>query len=154
MKKEKRPMRDRATEAKKTAAVFAIVSTSTIEQAAKMSKIARSTLFRWMTDQTFLDQLKAARAEIFASAIGTLKSATSKAAAVLLELLDSKREMTRFRASSAVLDFALRIHEGEEIDERLRRLEGIAAGGMAGGHLSISAMRQSLTDYQGGAGKG
>jgi len=140
MKNKKRPMRDRATEAHKTAAVFAIASTATIEQAARLAKISRSTLFRWMTDQSFMNQLRAARSEVFASAIGTLKAATGKAAAVLLDLLSSKKEMTRFRASSAILDLALRIHEGEELDERLRRLEGLVLqGGIAERRFSISA---------------
>jgi len=133
MKKKNRPKKNRLQTAKKTAAVLALMTSPTIEGAAKAAGVSRAALFLWLKEDAFTAELARARAEAFAGAIGTLKAGTSKAAAVLMELLSSKKETTRRHASIAVLDFALRIREGEELYERMRRLEEAAfPGGWAG----------------------
>jgi len=129
MEKKNRPKKTKLQTAKKTAAVLALMTSPSIKAAAKAAGVSRATLFLWLKNESFRADLTRARAETFADAIGTLKAGTKEAAHVLMELLKSKKEMTRFRASSAVLEMILRIHEGEEIEERLRRLEDIAAGG-------------------------
>jgi len=129
MEKKNHPKTNKLQTAKKTAAVLALMTSPTIEGAAKAAGVSRAALFLWLKEDAFTAELARARAEAFAGAIGTLKAGTSKAAAVLMELLSSKKETTRRHASIAVLDFALRIREGEEIDERLRRLEGIVQQG-------------------------
>jgi hypothetical protein len=149
MKKENHPKTNKLQTAKKTAAVLAMLSSPTIEGAAKAAGISRATLFLWLKEDAFRDELARARAETFAGAIGSLKAGTERAARVLLELLESKKETTRRHASIAVLDFALRIHEGEELDERLRRLEEIAGTGIAGGRLFKIHYEKSMDEYRG-----
>jgi len=134
VKKKNHPKTTKLQTAKRTAAALALMTVPTIEGAARAAGVSRSVLFLWLKEEPFQAELARLRAEAFGAAIGTLKAGTATAAAVLMELLHSKKETTRRHASIAVLDFALRIHEGEEIDERLRRLEELALPGAAFNH--------------------
>lgn len=137
MKKKNRPKSTKLQTAKKTAAVLAMMTSPSIKAAAKAAGVSRATLFLWLKNESFRADLARARAETFAGAIGRLKAGTKEAARVLMDLLKSKKEMTRFRASSAVLDLALRIHEGEELEVRMQRLEEIALSGPGGAERSL-----------------
>jgi len=127
MKKEKRPMRTRATEARRKSAVLAIVSTSTIEAAAKLSGVGKTTLYTWMNDSTFMDELTGARAAAFGEGLNMLKAAVQKAAGVLIALLDSKHETTRRQAAVSVIELGIHAQEAADLEARLTRLEDAIA---------------------------
>jgi hypothetical protein len=52
-----------------------------------------------------------------------LKGRTEKAARALLALLKSKNESVRRLTAVAILKLAMRIHEGRELEDHIRRLE-------------------------------
>ena len=123
MKSEKRPKPSKITEARRTSAVLALIGSPTIEDAARAAGIARSTLCLWMKDEAFMDELERARAAAFDGGLNALKGAATEAAAALLALLKSRNETTRRRAAETILAFALKIHEGRDLEARIRRLE-------------------------------
>jgi len=129
MKPEKRPIKDRMTAARRTGAILALMTCPKIEDAAKMAKVGRTTLFRWMDDPAFMDELTAARSAAFTAGLNTLKGMMDKAVGVLGGLLDARSEAIRLRATVAVVELSLRVHEGGELLDRLTRLEGLAGPG-------------------------
>jgi len=123
MKSEKRPKRSKITEARRTSAVLALIASPTIEDAAQAAGVARSTLCLWMKDEAFTDELERARGAAFDGGLNALKGAAAEAAAALLALLKSRNETTRRLSAVAILEIGLKIHEGRDLEARIRRLE-------------------------------
>jgi len=111
---------------KQEAAIFALLEAGTIESAALSVGVSRTSLWAWMKIEPFRNRLTDARAELFREGMSALKGSMSKAASVLVKLMDSKNEDTRRLAASAILGLGLKANETVEIEERLSRLERIA----------------------------
>jgi len=111
---------------KQEAAIFALLEAGTIESAAQSVGVSRTSLWAWMKIEPFQARLTDARAELFREGMSALKGSMSKAAAVLVKLMDSKSENVRRLAASAILGLGLKANESIEIEERLSRLERIA----------------------------
>jgi len=111
---------------KQEAAIFALLEAGTIESAAQSVGVSRTSLWAWMKIEPFQARLTDARAELFREGMNALKGSMSKAASVLVKLMDSRSENVRRLAASAVLGLGLKANETVEIEERLSRLERIA----------------------------
>ena len=111
---------------KQEAAIFALLEAGTIESAALSVGVSRTSLWAWMKIEPFRNRLTDARAELFREGMSALKGSMSKAAGVLVKLMDSKSENVRRLAASAILGLGLKANESIEIEERLSRLERIA----------------------------
>jgi len=111
---------------KQEAAIFALLEAGTIESAAQSVGVSRTSLWAWMKIEPFQARLTDARAELFREGMNALKGSMSKAAGVLVKLMDSRSENVRRLAASAVLGLGLKANETVEIEERLSRLERIA----------------------------
>jgi hypothetical protein len=111
---------------KQEAAIFALLESQTLEDAAQSVGISRTSLWAWMKIEPFQTRLTDARAELFREGMSALKGSMSKAAAVLTKLMDSRSENVRRLAASAILALGLKANESLEIEERLSRLERIA----------------------------
>ena len=111
---------------KQEAAIFALLEAGTIESAALSVGVSRTSLWAWMKIEPFRNRLTDARAELFREGMSALKGSMSKAAGVLVKLMDSKSENVRRLAASAILGLGLKANETVEIEERLSRLERIA----------------------------
>ena len=125
MKSGKGPKSSGPKGARRTSAVLALLSSGSIDGAAELARVSRSTLFVWMKDPEFQDELTRAREAAFDGGLNTIKAGTEEAARVLLALLKSRNETTRRRAAETILAFALKIHEGRDVEERLKALEMI-----------------------------
>jgi len=123
MKSGKCSISSRASAARRTSAVLALLSSGSVDGAAELARVSRTTLFVWMKDPAFQDELSRARTAAFDGGLNTIKAGSEEAARVLLALLKSRNETTRRRAAETILAFALKIHEGRDVEERFVALE-------------------------------
>jgi hypothetical protein len=110
---------------KQEAAIAALLSQRTVEDAARVAGIGARTLFRWLELPEFREAYLQARRHAFGQTSARLQQATGAAVSVLLTLmLDVKAPAaSRVRAAHSVLDMAAKALELEDIEMRLRRLE-------------------------------
>jgi len=108
---------------KQEAAIFALLEAGTIESAAQSVGVSRTSLWAWMKIEPFQARLTDARAELFREGMSALKGSMSKAASVLVKLMDSKSENVRRLAASAILGLGLKANESIEVEERLSKVE-------------------------------
>lgn len=109
--------------------IAALVAANSIEEAARVSRVSRSTVHRWLQEEAFRAELARARATLFNETMARLQSATAASVIVLSELLKSKHEAIRLRAAGLVLGTGLKAREVIDLEERVRRLEGLVEDG-------------------------
>ena len=85
------------------AALAALVSGGSQQQAADTAGVSRMTLTRWLRDRTFRDQLAQAEVEASREILAGLRAALPRAVSALVELLDSPDSRERVKAASALL---------------------------------------------------
>ena len=114
--------------AKQEAAIVALLSSRSTEEAARSIQVAPKTLYRWLKDSAFDAAYRKARRDAFGQTIARLQQGSPAAAAVLLKLVvdSSTPASTRVRAAEIVLDKAAKAIEIEDIEERLAALERAA----------------------------
>ncbi|MBE3109992.1 MAG: hypothetical protein IMZ46_05670 [Acidobacteria bacterium] len=110
-------------------AILALCETATKEAAARLAGVSRTALFDWLREKPFQAELQRVRGELYAEGLAVLKASTSKAAGVLLTLLDAKDLNTRRLAAGQVLQLGLKAAELEMTETRLAKLEAILAAG-------------------------
>ncbi len=113
---------------KKEAAIAALLSQRTIEDAARAANIGVNTLLRWLKDPGFAAEYRTARRAAYGHAIARLQQGSGAAAAILLKLMldPATPASTRARAAESVLDRAHKAIELEDLDARLTELERAA----------------------------
>jgi len=112
---------------KQAAAIAALLSQRTIEEAARVAAVGARTLFRWLEMPEFREAYLQARRQAVGQASARLQQATGAAVSVLLTLmLDSHAPAaSRVRAAHSVLDLSAKALELEDLEVRLQRLEEI-----------------------------
>jgi hypothetical protein len=107
-------------------AITALLSSNTIEAAAKRAGISKRTLLRWMEEAEFRDAYAKAKREVLRSATAILTRDSGKAAQTLTKIFTGKpteNQSARVSAARATLRLALDAYALEDLDERLRKLE-------------------------------
>lgn len=99
-----------------------------LSEIAERVGVGERTLYRWMSDSHFKEELSKARRKVREESIETLKVLFSRAVNNLSQLLDDSDTRIRIRACQLVLDFNLEIIEFAELDERLKKLEDARDG--------------------------
>jgi len=116
----------------KEPAITALLSHSTVEQAADVAGLSPSTLYRWLKTEDFLESFRQARQETVKLAMVKLQQSTSSMVDVLVGIAkdESKPSGTRVNAAKTVLEASIKVVEMEEIIERLKKIETkISEGG-------------------------
>ena len=132
------PHAERSEEEKLTPAqeraVSALLSASTLEEAAKLAKVSPATLRRWRQTEPFDAAYRSARVALLDCATASLRRAATEAVDVLLSVMrdPDARAGDRIRAASIVLDKAYTSAELEDLAERIVALERDATEGGAG----------------------
>ena len=110
---------------KQEAAIAALLSQRTVEDAARVAGVGARTLFRWMESPEFREAYLQARRQAFGQSSARLQQATGAAVSVILTLMldGNAPAASRIRAAHAVLDLAAKALEIEDIEVRLRLLE-------------------------------
>src|SRR5262245_56298361 len=101
----------------------ALATGATIEAAARQANVSERTAKRRLTEASFRQRVSDLRAAMLERTTGVLVSFTTFAAARLRQLAESTNERVALGACVALLDQAVRLREGSELEERLRRLE-------------------------------
>jgi hypothetical protein len=109
-------------------AIAALLSHRSVEDAAREVGITANTLLRWMKEPEFQAAYREARRRVFSHAIGRLQDAAGAAATTLLKIMvdPNAPAATRLRAIEIVLEQAAKAGEGDDIEERVAKLERTA----------------------------
>lgn len=105
-------------------AVETLLTTGNVTEAALSAGCHRSTLYKWMDDETFTTALAEAEAEAVRSLSRNLAGLGDLATTALRAALGADQKMTvRLRAAEIVTDRLLKIRELVEFEQRLSALE-------------------------------
>lgn len=120
---------------KKDGAIAALLSTRTLEEAAREADISVRTLLRWLKRDDFQQDYLAARRSVVGAAMARLQSAAGAAASTIVKsLIDPNLSPAeRLRAARLVLAMADKGLERDDFELRLARVEKIAGSDEADG---------------------
>ena len=119
---------------KKEAAIAALLSHRSIEDAAQAINVAPRTLLRWLQLPEFKAAYREARREGVNQAIARMQQATGAAGTVALKLMTDPNvpAAVRLRAAECVFDRAFKGIELEDIEARVSELERATESSKAG----------------------
>ncbi len=100
-----------------------LLAAPSIEEGCKRAKVGKATLYEWLKNETFKDEIRRQRQEIVTGALETLKANVSKATEVIVGLLESENESIRHRAARDVIEFVVKTTENESLEARIEALE-------------------------------
>ena len=101
-----------------------LLASPSIEEGCRQAKISKATVYGWLKEETFKDEIRRQREEIVTGALETLKANITKATGVFVELLDSKNESIRHRAAKDIIEFTQKALEHDGLERRIEALEG------------------------------
>jgi hypothetical protein len=106
-------------------AIAALIETSTIKEAASLAGVGQTTIFRWLQDPQFRRAYKDARSRLVDVAISQVQKICVEAVLVLQGVMNDKKLVPgpRVSAARAVLDFAMKGVELEDLKDRIEKLE-------------------------------
>lgn len=110
---------------KREQAISALLTTTSICDAASKLSVAESTVRRWMQKPEFLAQYRKARRQCMEGAVAQMQKLTSEAVSCLSRNLNCGNPSVEVRAASSILEHAIRGTEMLDYDERIVRLEAI-----------------------------
>ena len=121
---------------KKEAAIIALLTHRSIEEAAKSIGIGTQTMLRWMKIPEFQAAYRAAKREAFGQSIARMHYLTSAAVSTLGKIMldPATPPATRVRAADSILDHTAKAIETEDIDARVAALEQAAEASKSGGN--------------------
>jgi transposase-like protein len=110
---------------KKEDAIVALLTTRTVEEAARAVGISTKTLLRWMKELEFDTAYRAAKRAAFGQSIARLHQLTSAAVTTLGKVMlePGTPPATRVRAADSILDHTTKAIEIESIEARVAELE-------------------------------
>jgi hypothetical protein len=113
---------------KKEEAIAALLSQTSVDQAARVAGVAAKTLMRWLQMPEFKAAYHKARRDAFGQATSRLQQASGAAVSTILKIMLDKDApvASRLRAAESVVDKAAKAIEIEEIEARVSELERAA----------------------------
>ena len=110
---------------KQEAAIAALLTQRTIDEAAKATGVSVSTLRRWMAIPNFREAYLKARRDAVTQGYARLQQNCGAAGTVLLKLMadPATKASTRVQAARSILEFATQSLETEDLLLRIERLE-------------------------------
>jgi len=106
-----------------------LVAATTYDQGCRDAKIARNTLYEWLKDPAFKDELKSQRDRVIEGALEILKGHTARAVEALVGLLATNNEYLKRTVAIDIIDRVLKWRELEEFEKRISQLERKMEGG-------------------------
>jgi hypothetical protein len=110
---------------KQEEAIVALLSTRSVEEAARACKSPTRTLFRWLKEPAFDAAFRAAKKAAFGQGIARLHHLPSAAVSTLGKVMldPATPPSTKVRAADSILNHTIKAIETEEIEARLAELE-------------------------------
>ena len=121
----------RLTDKQRRVIPYLLTSPST-EEACRRARINKTTVYEWLKDEAFRQELKRQRAAAIEQALDSLKANLTKATETLVKHMNSERENISIRAAESIIEFAQKALEHEELEQRIEALETRLA--QQGGH--------------------
>ncbi|HKE26146.1 MAG TPA: helix-turn-helix domain-containing protein [Bryobacteraceae bacterium] len=121
---------------KMDAAIAALLTHRSIEEAAKATGIGTQTLMRWMKLPEFDSAYREARRDAFRQSVARLQQASTAAVSTLLKIMvdPNAPASVRVRAADSVLDHSRQAIEIEDVEVRVAALEQAAEQQKSAGH--------------------
>jgi hypothetical protein len=113
---------------KKEAAILALLSARSVEDAARTAKVPARTLYRWMNEPDFDLAFRKAKRIAFGQSLARLQQSSGAATSTMLKIMvdPGTPASTRLRAADCVYTHAKQGIEIEDIEARLTELERAA----------------------------
>ena len=110
---------------KKDAAVLALLSQRSVDEAARVAGVGPRTLYRWMKEPEFDAAYRDAKRAAFSQSIARLHQMASAAVTTLGKAMvdPSTPPATKVRAADSILDHTAKAIELEDLEARLADLE-------------------------------
>jgi hypothetical protein len=100
-----------------------LLASPSTEEACRRARVNKTTVYEWLRDEAFRQELKRQRDAVIERALESLKASIVKASETLVKHLDSKRENISIRAAESIIEFAQKALEHEELEKRIEALE-------------------------------
>ena len=100
-----------------------LVTAPTIAQAASEANIGRTTLYRWLEEPSFRDELERLRREAASVAKLELRGLMLNAVGVLADAMQDQNPYIRLRAARTTMYIGLKAIDLTELEQRLDRIE-------------------------------
>lgn len=94
-----------------------------IEEGCKQARVSKATVYAWLKEEAFREELRKQREEVVRGALETLKANTAKATETLVKLLDSDKEGIQARAAEDIIEFTQKAIELEDLERRIAAIE-------------------------------
>ncbi len=98
-----------------------------VKVAAAAAGVGERTAFRRLTDAAFKARVSALRGDMVATAAGRLADGMAEAADVMRALLADPDPHIRHKAAAKLIELSVRVRDQVELEDRLARLEALAA---------------------------
>ena len=118
-----RPIENSPFSNRQQAAIPIIAFSQSNREASLNAGISESTLYRWLEDPSFRDELTRVRKEAANLAVQELRGVLLESVSVLAQALHSQNEVVRTRCARHLISFAIQLSEIEEIRADLREIE-------------------------------
>jgi transposase-like protein len=106
------------------AAILALACGETVSDAARKAGVVERTIYRWLKEEGFRQEIATARAEMFNRALGRLAEGAVASVLMLRQLcLKAKSEAVRLAAARTILEQGTKVRESVEFEHRLQALE-------------------------------
>ena len=113
----------KALTARQTRVIPYLLGAPSLEEGCKRAGVSKVTVYDWLKQENFRQELKRQRDELIERALDSLKANVTRATETLVKLLDSKSEPIRARAAEDIIEFAQKAIEHEELEKRIEALE-------------------------------
>lgn len=109
--------------ARQLKAIPLILASATYTEGMEKAKISRKTLYEWLKQPEFKEELERQRDEIAAAAFRVLENGLSKAITALIGLLDIQDSRLKRLVCNDIIEHFLRRKEIEDLEKRLAAIE-------------------------------
>ena len=100
-----------------------LLASPSMEEGCKKARVGKVTVYGWLKEEAFKEELRSQREEVVRAALETLKANTAKATETLVKLLDSEKEAIQARAAEDIIEFTQKAVEHEDLEKRIDALE-------------------------------
>lgn len=110
---------------KEEQAIIALLTASTIKEAANMVGIGEATLWRWMQESSFKEKFRSAKKQAFSQTVSRLQQSSGEAVETLRTIMNdiTAPAPSRVTAAKSILEMAMKAVEFEELEARVEQLE-------------------------------
>jgi DNA-binding MurR/RpiR family transcriptional regulator len=112
---------------KKEKGIAALISSPSIQEAAKVVGVGEATIYRWLKDPGFEKSYQQARRQVVTQVIAQVQANMSTAVQTLKEIMENKKAPASARVSAAkeIIATSIKAVEIEDLEQRISQIEKI-----------------------------